>query len=163
VPNTAAPPAEITLVDGPDEAATARVVSDGLDAFNEAAAGPHGYRPLTLSVRRPGEGRPAGGLTGFSLYGWLFVKMFYLPEDLRRGRLGTALLRRAEEEARARGCVGIYLDTFSFQARPFYERQGYRVFGTIEDHPPGHARHFLMKRLEGGHAAGAGRTEHVPT
>ncbi|MDB5536981.1 MAG: Acetyltransferase family protein, partial [Devosia sp.] len=43
--------------------------------------------------------------------------------------------------------VGIWLDTFSFQARPFYEKLGYSVFGTIPDYPPGGARYFLSKTL----------------
>ena len=52
-----------------------------------------------------------------------------------------------QAEAQARGCFGAWVDTFSFQARPFYEKQGYTVFGTIADQPPGHARHFLFKRF----------------
>ena len=39
------------------------------------------------------------------------------------------------------------LDTFAFQAPAFYEKQGYTLFGTIEDLPPGHARYFLQKRF----------------
>jgi hypothetical protein len=46
-----------------------------------------------------------------------------------------------------RGCVGVWLDTFSFQARGFYEKLGYRVFGEVADYPPGHTRHFLKKSL----------------
>jgi hypothetical protein len=56
-------------------------------------------------------------------------------------------MRRAEAVAAARGCVGVWLDTFSFQARPFYERLGYSVFGTLEDNPRGGARFFMQKRL----------------
>ena len=57
-------------------------------------------------------------------------------------------MARAEAEARARGCVGAWLDTFGFQARPFYEALGYAVFGALEDQPPGHRRYVLMKRLD---------------
>jgi len=42
----------------------------------------------------------------------------------------------------------IWLDTFSFQARPFYERLGFSLFGALAGYPPGSARHFLVKRLE---------------
>ena len=42
----------------------------------------------------------------------------------------------AEREAIRRGCRGAWLDTYSFQARGFYERLGYTIFGTIDNiHP----------------------------
>ena len=59
------------------------------------------------------------------------------------------LLRRIEERARAeRDCVGVRLDTWGFQAKPFYEKQGYEVFGVLEDHPPGETEYLLAKRLD---------------
>jgi len=132
-----------------EDPATLKAVEDGLIAFNEGAtARPHDWLPLTLSVRRAGETEPVGGLVGHTFAGWLFVALFHLPPDLRRQGLGSELLRRAEDEARARGCVGAYLDTFSFQARPFYEKQGYAVFGALPGFPPGHTRIFLAKRLD---------------
>ena len=127
---------------------SAKAVEAGLVAFNEPFVGPHGYRPLNLVVRRPGEAAPAGGLIGYTVHHWLHVRLLWLPEDLRRGGLGATLIRRAEVEARTRGCIGAWLDTFGFQARPFYEALGYAVFGTLEDQPPGHRRYFLMKRLD---------------
>jgi hypothetical protein len=53
----------------------------------------------------------------------------------------------AEAEAVQRGCRAVALDTFSFQARGFYERLGYSVFGVLNDCPPGHSRFYLTKRL----------------
>jgi hypothetical protein len=52
-----------------------------------------------------------------------------------------------EGAAEERGCERAHLDTFSYQARPFYEKLGYRVFGELEDYPPGHTRFFLRKQL----------------
>ncbi|MEX3946099.1 hypothetical protein AB4Y44_42815, partial [Paraburkholderia sp. BR10937] len=46
-----------------------------------------------------------------------------------------------EEEACRRGCSGAWLDTYSFQARAFYERLDYTVFGTIDNYPPGSWSH----------------------
>lgn len=125
------------------------VLVAGFQAFNGPVVGPHGYKPLRLMVFRDGEDLPAGGIHGYCYAAWLHMALVYLPEDLRGGGLGAQLLRRMEEEARARGCVGAYLNTLSFQARPFYEKQGYTLFGTIPDSPPGHSRFFLMKRLDG--------------
>jgi hypothetical protein len=53
----------------------------------------------------------------------------------------------AETEAVARGCHSAWLDTFAFQARPFYERLGYTCFGELNDYPNGSARYFMKKTL----------------
>jgi len=145
---------EILASETEDEAAI-KLLEDGLTAFNAPFAGALGYTPLSLMVRRAGEATPCGGLIGFSMYRWFFVRLLFLPEDLRGGGTGRRLLAQAEAWARARGCIGMHLDTFSFQARPFYEKQGYTLFGTLEGQPQGGRRHFLMKRLE--------EDAHVPT
>ena len=44
------------------------------------------------------------------------------------------------------GLAGAWLDTFSFQARGFYEKLGYEEFGRL-DYPPDHHRHFMQKGL----------------
>lgn len=41
----------------------------------------------------------------------------------------------------------MYLDTLDFQALPFYEREGYSIFGILEDYPPGHRQYYLRKSL----------------
>ena len=75
--------------------------------------------------------------------------MFWLAPGYRRRGLGSRLLRAAEEEARRRGCRMAWLDTYDFQARPFYERHGYAVFGELDGLPNGHRRWFMRKRLDG--------------
>ncbi len=137
---------EITVTDTPS-AEDRKAVLDGLIKFNEAYCGPHEWRPLAVLVREPETGRPLGGLVGASFHGWLFIELFWLPEDLRRDGLGTRLMRAAEAEAVTRRCRGIWLDTYSFQARGFYEKLGFTMFGAVDDFPPGHQRFYLYKRL----------------
>ncbi len=135
---------QIILTDAPDPVAR-DVIVGGLIAYNEARAGPRGWRPLAVLLQ-DGEA-VVGGLWGGTAYGWLFTELLFVPEALRGQGLGAELLARAEAEARARGCIGAWLDTFAFQARGFYERLGYAVFGLIDDYPPGSARFFLSKRF----------------
>jgi GNAT superfamily N-acetyltransferase len=118
-----------------------------LRAYNEAMAGPARAEPVAILLR-DAEDRPVGGLWGRSGYDWMFVEYLAVPEALRGQRLGSALIAEAERIARARGCCGIWLDTFAFQARGFYEKLGFTVFGTLEDHPRGSRRFFLSKRLD---------------
>jgi GNAT superfamily N-acetyltransferase len=137
----------ITLSDKPDPA-VAKALHAPLLAFNNAESHhPYDARSLVLAVMDPETNAVLGGLWGSTSYGWLHVDMLILPESFRHQGIGTELMRQAEAEAIARGCRGAYLDTFSFQARGFYERLGYTVFGTLPDHPPGHSRYFLAKRL----------------
>ncbi|WP_245572932.1 GNAT family N-acetyltransferase [Lichenihabitans psoromatis] len=118
-----------------------------LMAHNERQTGRSDFKPLAILLRNA-EGQPMdGGLTGRSFYGWLFIELLSVPEASRGQKLGTRLMQQAEAVALERGCLGIWLDTFSFQARGFYEKLGYAVFGSIEDYPPGHQRFFLQKRL----------------
>lgn len=93
------------------------------------------------------EGETVGGLWGRIAYDWLFVELLAVPERMRGQRLGAALMAQAERIAASKGCVGVWLDTFSFQSRGFYERIGYAVFGAIDEHPIAGARFFMSKRL----------------
>ncbi|MFK3890498.1 GNAT family N-acetyltransferase [Sphingomonas sp. NPDC079357] len=117
-----------------------------LAAHNDAAAGPTERHKVAL-VLRDEAGSAIGGLWAEASYRWLFVKYLALPPEARGKGQGRALMLAAEAEARRLGCVGIWLDTFSFQARGFYEKLGYDVFGQIDDYPPGEARFFLSKRI----------------
>ncbi len=125
-------------------------VGDPLGAFNAMRAGDDNYKPLAILIEDEGSGARQGGLWGESYYDWLLVKLFFIPEIWRGHGLGQRILGQAEEIARTRGCTGVWLDTFEFQARGFYERLGYVVFGTIEDYPKRYSRFFLKKRLTEG-------------
>ncbi len=50
-----------------------------------------------------------------------------------------------EQYARSKGISNFHLETTSFQALPFYQKQGYQVFGELPDMPPGHTTYFLRK------------------
>ncbi|HEY8610889.1 MAG TPA: GNAT family N-acetyltransferase [Roseomonas sp.] len=130
--------------------ATRDAVWGGLLAFNEAHSGPGSFASTPLNVvLRDESGAPLGGLVGRSYSGWLYVELFHIPEAHRRAGLGREMLSMAERQAAARGCIGVRLETYSFQAPGFYARMGYSVVGVLRDCPPGHTRYSLAKRLDG--------------
>ena len=136
----------IVLTDDPD-AANTKVIADNLRAYNTSQAGYDDYKPLAVFVTDPATGTVVGGLYGGSYLGQLRVDRFFLPEGLRRGRLGSRLLSMAEEEGRRRGCTRIALNTLEIQARGFYEKQGYETAATLDCDPPGVTRYLMSKRL----------------
>lgn len=115
---------------------------------NEMAAGRDGgYQPYAVLLRDSPDGPVIGGLYGYQLFDWLFIQYVAVPPARKGLGLGSDLMARAENWARARGLAGLWLDTFAFQAKHFYEKLGFSVFGEIDNHPRGSRRHFLMKRL----------------
>jgi len=134
----------LTVEDAPAEA-DVEVLPNGLEAYNESQWPQHPpWCPMAVFLR---EGaRIAAGLVGDTYCGWLFVKYLWVSDKLRGRGVGRELMARAEAVARERGCHSAWLDTFSFQARGFYEKLGYEEFGRL-DYPPGHHRHFMRKAL----------------
>jgi GNAT superfamily N-acetyltransferase len=123
-------------------------IAQPLRAFNESRIGPIRPEPLAITLRDPQSGAVTGGLWGSSVVGWLYVDLLVVPEGFRGQGLGSALLQKAENIARKRGCIGLWLHTGSFQAPGFYEKLGFSAFGTVADYPPGHASIFYLKRLD---------------
>ncbi len=119
----------------------------GLRSFNRRVVGDLPNAHFLVEARSP-RGALIGGLQGVVYYQWLFIANFFLSEKIRRGGIGAQLIAEAERHAQSLGCHGVWLDTFAWQARPFYEKQGYSVFGSLPDYPTGHARWFMMKRIE---------------
>ena len=132
-------------VDATESEADAAAILDGLNAHNLDRAGPYGAQPLM--VKAMAGGTLIGGMSAVTYWQWLHVRHLWVQESHRGGGVGSALVGAAEKAAAARGCVGAHLDTFRFQARGFYERLGYRVFGTLDDYPPGHSRYYMTKPL----------------
>jgi GNAT superfamily N-acetyltransferase len=135
---------EITLDTAPssdDE----QVVLDGLRAFNVAIIGDPHMRPVCVFVRND-QGDAIGGLIGHIKWRWLYVSKLWLPASLRGTGVGSRVMAIAESHAWSEGCLGAYLDTFEYQALPFYQKLGYEVFGTLEGFPPGY-RQFYLKKL----------------
>jgi GNAT superfamily N-acetyltransferase len=122
------------------------VVQSGLRAFNVARIGEPDEEPVQIFLRDD-AGHVVGGLLGHIRWRWLYVARLWIDEAHRGAGQGAALMEAAEAHARSRGCIGAYLDTFEYQARPFYEKLGYTLFGTLDGYPPGHRQYHLAKRF----------------
>lgn len=117
-----------------------------LHDHNISRAGDPVIRPVALLLTDE-AGTSVGGLWGQIAYDWLVIELLSVPEAHRGGGFGRALMARADDIAKSSDCVGIWLDTFEFQAFGFYEKLGFETFGVLEDHPMGRKRFFLQKRF----------------
>lgn len=139
------PFASLTIAETDSDTDAARV-TDILVTHNRQFTAAAARLPLRLVVRDK-AGTVQGGALGYSIHGWCYVDILALAPETRGHGMGARLLAAVEQTARARGCVGLYLFSYSFQAPGFYERQGFTAFGRIDDLPPGHAQVWLSKRL----------------
>jgi GNAT superfamily N-acetyltransferase len=124
-----------------------RVVEDGLYDYNVEQTGTDDGKGLTIFVRDD-SGEIVAGLHGWTWCGACKVGRLWVHKDLRRQGYGQRLLAAAEEEARARGCQQMFIDTFSFQAPLFYKKLGYEVAAIVEGFPRApHSEYHLRKSL----------------
>jgi GNAT superfamily N-acetyltransferase len=131
-------------IETPPTKPTLEAIDHGLDVYN-AQFSPEHFTEFAV-VLKAEDGSVKGGTTAIVWAGMLFIKWFWIDETLRRKGHGRALLTAAEDEGRRLGCSAVWLDTFEFQARPFYEKHGYKLFGTL-DYPAGFKRFFMQKTL----------------
>lgn len=132
------------IVEVPPNKATLDILDQGLDDYNARYAPTH-HEEFVVALKTD-SGEVKGGIYANTWSGMLFIKWLWIDDAYRRGGHGRRLMARAEEEGRNRGCTAVWLDTFEFQARPFYEKLGYTKWGTL-DYPAGFSRHFLQKPL----------------
>ncbi len=87
-----------------------------------------------------------GGINGNVYWNGLEIDTLWVDDDYRGRGYGRALLQAAEDFARQHSAVVAFLKTV--EAAEFYQKQGYQVFGTLEDRPPGTVLYHLKKRLD---------------
>lgn len=121
-----------------------RDILDGLNEYNYSHV-PQDGEHFIVALKH--KGSVLGGAHCVSGFDWMHVKLLWVAEAHRHKGYGVELMQLVDKEARRRGCLGIHLDTFSFQAKDFYLKLGYKEFGVIHNHPKGHSRHYLQKVL----------------
>ncbi len=125
-------------------------VTGQLRKFNltHAASLASNSEPVPLEIYTlDAAGHVIAGLVGKTVWGWLEIGVLWVEEQRRGQGLGSALIRRVEDEARQRGCVAARLSTFDFQASGFYERLGYVSYGRLDGYPADHTVHYFRKDL----------------
>jgi GNAT superfamily N-acetyltransferase len=129
-----------------ESAETAKAIRDGLTAFNRKAVNFPEPTPVNVAVHDE-NGRLCGGVVGRVSHDTLYSDIVWLDDSLRGGGHGRAMMEKVENKARALGARIAWLYTLSWQARPFYEKLGYRVFGEMEFDDGTHRRYFMRKDL----------------
>lgn len=125
---------------------TLDAVRQGLMAHNRPFIDTSLRQPLSVYAKDD-DGQVVAGLTAVTWGNWLSIDWLWVAESQRGSGLGRQVMLAAEQQAMARGCRYARVDTFSFQARPFYQKLDYQVQMTLENYPLEHQCYFLTKTL----------------
>lgn len=123
-----------------------RFIEDNVIAVNIAQTGVSEWHPFGYFLRNA-LGEWLGGCLGMVWGDWVNVRWLWVAQALRGQGNGARLLDAAERFGASHGATGATLETHSAQALGFYQKRGYKVFGTLEDYPPGHTKSYLRKNL----------------
>lgn len=104
------------------------------------------YLPLNFHIKNE-QGNIIAGINALTCWQMLHISELYVDDHYRGQEIGTTLLNKVEYEAKTIGATISHTDTFDWQAKDFYLKLGYEVFGVIDDCPQGHQRFFLKKCL----------------
>ena len=123
-----------------------RTIVDGVRLFNRDQTGEEWPRPVAFYIR-DAERRIIAGVHG-TLWGRsMHIDALWVDEPHRGGGYGSKLMQAIEDYAATHAHPLVYLETTSFQALPFYEGLGYRMFGELPRISEGHTLCFLAKEL----------------
>lgn len=118
-----------------------------LRAFNYRVVGEYPeVQPVRLDVRDL-DGRLVAGIRAYVFLCWMHTDLLWVAEDQRGSGLGSRLLGMAEAQARALGAQNAKLETFEWQARAFYMKQGYAEYARIDDYVQGQYLASMKKPL----------------
>ncbi len=88
-----------------------------------------------------------GGIRANAFWNYCIIELLWLSKDSRGLGAGSKLVHAAEMFAKENGFNYMRTETLSFQAKPFYEKLGFNVFGELPDYPKGHTTYCLIKEL----------------
>ena len=121
-------------------------IQAGLFAYNEKLMSQAFAKDLGVYLEDE-EGKKLAGLLGYTHGEWLHVSILWVGPSARKKGIGSRLLQKAEDTARARGCKFCMLDTFDFQAPEFYNKYGYEEIFHIQEHPATGNHYYMKKEL----------------
>lgn len=132
----------IILEDGHGPLAT--YLDASIKAWSDRITGP-AKRTWFSYAAQTDQGRVCGGVACYIYRDALLIDTLWLDDAFRGHRLGTRLMDLAETRGRKEGCSFAFLDTMSWQARPFYEKRGYHVFHEFQLEGGRYTRYYMRK------------------
>ena len=124
---------------------TVEALVEGIKGYNRRFVEGPPPQKFNVALRDDG-GTVVGGAAATLSHRSLYLEVVWNGDTVRGQGHGRKMIQMVEDEGRKRGAVDSWLYTMSFQAKPFYEKRGYKVVGEVP-FPGGHQRIVMWKAL----------------
>ena len=127
------------------------ILSQGIMDFNKSEVPdlePNEDEVKFFVFAKDDAGVVVGGIRAICFWNTLHIELLWLSKECRGTGIGKRLIDVAESYAVEQKCEKALVETTSWQAKPFYEKNGYEHIATLTDRPKGHASHYLTKSLD---------------
>ncbi|QBY02960.1 N-acetyltransferase [Thalassotalea sp. HSM 43] len=127
-----------------------KTISLGIQSFNEQhLAKDVVYEPDSKFAvfAKDSDGQIIGGIRANAFWNYCIIELLWLSDQARGQGVGSKLMKQAHQFAKQQGFAYVRTETVDFQAKPFYEKLGYQVYGELVDCPMGHTTYCLLKKL----------------
>ena len=88
-----------------------------------------------------------GGMIARKKMQWLDIDILFVDQNYRNHKIGSHLMSKAVEYCKKENLIGIHLYTLDFQAKGYYEMQGFKLIAEIENWPRGITRYEFIKYI----------------
>jgi GNAT superfamily N-acetyltransferase len=127
-----------------------KILSEGIGFYNQDYLSDEmGFEKDTkfAVIAKDDNSKVLGGIRANAYWNYCIIELLWLSKKSRGLGLGSQLIESAENFAKEKGFGYMRTETLSFQAKPFYEKLGYKLFGELPDYPKGHTTYCLVKEL----------------
>lgn len=127
-----------------------KTISEGIQSFNQQHLPDDVVfeKDTKFAVFAKDEsGNVLGGIRANAFWNYCIIELLWLSEEVRGEGVGRQLMVATETFAKAQGFNYLRTETLNFQAKPFYEKLGFTVFGELPDYPKGCTTYCLVKAL----------------
>jgi GNAT superfamily N-acetyltransferase len=121
------------------------IIKNGVIEYNSKYLGKREFKPFVIYAEE--NSQIIGGIVGEVVGNCLRIDWLFVEEAFRGKKIGTRLFNELDKFAKANNCSIMQAETFDFQAKPFYEKQGFTCVGIIEKWVGGRDCHFMRKEL----------------
>ncbi len=137
---------EIVYADNSIDAQYMKIMEDGLNKHAEIKKGLDAIKSFSFACFDNNKNFVAG-VDGKSFYGCLYIDMLWVSENFRGQNYGTLLMAKVENIARERNCKFMTVCTTDWQARPFYEKLGFKLEFVRSGYDKDSEIYYLRKDL----------------